>query len=251
MDEEFDPSLAPLPEGVLPDVQKLLRDLINTDLEKAVDYLKTDPIAVVALSKILKEIQNEKTEKSDDFNKYYNKLVLSIFSIEHLVEKHGMAFTTELLLGYWRKINQQVHIESITELILDNLVLLKSMATKLESNPSNRVIFEIINDGLTRIQGIYHHEKKRAKEHMDPLTVILDDFVGKQFTPFPKSGIPDIWHSLIAIASMKQATALEFRKLLATILLNHLKLHFDEFSEDQKYEIAPYLALLEKISKSN
>lgn len=251
MDEEFDPSLAPLPEGVLPDVQKLLHDLIETDMDQAVDYLKRDPIAVVALSKILKEIKKEKTEKSEDFKNYYDRAVLSIFSIDHLINEYGMAFTTELLLGYWRKINQQIHIESVTELILDNLISFNTEATKLESTTSNRVIVEIINDGLNKIQSIYNHEKNKAKDYMEPLTIILDDFVANQFHPLPTSGIPEVWHSLLAIASMKQATAMEFRKLLATIMLKHLKLHFDEFTDEQKYEIAPYLALLEKISTSS
>ncbi|MCE7736631.1 MAG: hypothetical protein GPJ54_17240 [Candidatus Heimdallarchaeota archaeon] len=251
MDDEFDPSLAPLPEGVLPDVQKLLRDLIATDMDQAVDYLKRDPIAVVALSKILKEIRKEKTEKTEDFKNYYDRLVLSIFSIDHLVNEYGMAFTTELLLGYWRKLNQQIHIESVTELILDNLITLNTKASKLESNTSNRVVVEMINDGLNRIQGMYNHEKNKAKEHMDSLTVILDDFVGNQFHPLPTSGIPEIWYSLLAVASMKQATAMEFRKLIATCLLKHLKLHFDKFTDEQKYVIAPYLSLLEKISNSN
>ena len=98
---------------------------------------------------------------------------------------------------------------------------------------------------------MYNHEKNRAKEQMKPLTVILDDFVGDQFHPLPTSGIPGIWHSLLSIASMKQSTAMEFRKLLAKIMLKHLKLHFDKFTDDQKYQIAPYLALLDKISESN
>ena len=65
MDDEFDPSLAPLPEGVLPDVQKLLRDLIDTDMDQAVDYLKRDPIAVLALSILLRALSFDISVKKD------------------------------------------------------------------------------------------------------------------------------------------------------------------------------------------
>ncbi|MHA2099782.1 MAG: hypothetical protein ACW99A_13985 [Candidatus Kariarchaeaceae archaeon] len=250
MDEEFDPSLAPLPEGVLPDVHKLLKDLIETNPDEAFKYLKTDPVAVVALSKVLNEIREDQSENVVEFKKQYKTLIDNIFSVEPYLEDLGMAFSAELLIGYWRKLNQQIHIESITELIIENLLILKEKSTTLESTTSNRVVFEIIMDGLTRIQGMHDHERHKAKDDLDPITILLDNFVGSQFKPLPKSGIPDVWHSLLALVGMKHATAMEFRKLLSTILLSHFKSHFDDFHDDQKFIIAPYLGLLEKISKS-
>ncbi|OLS21403.1 MAG: hypothetical protein HeimC2_33690 [Candidatus Heimdallarchaeota archaeon LC_2] len=251
MTEEFDPSSVPLPEGVLPDVQQLLGKIINKDREEAIEYLQKDPIAVVALSKILKDIQKNPTEAGTAFREIYDSKVMNLFNVDHLVDEEGLAFTAELLLGYWRKINQQIHIESFNELILENLELLKLQAITLDPSPGNRVIFEIIQDGITRIDGMQTHEKTKATKNMDTLSLILDEFVEKQFKPISTSGIPDVWHSLLALATMKQATAREFRKLMSNILLRHFKSHFDKFQEDQKFVIAPYLTLLEKIIHDN
>lgn len=251
MTEEFDPSSVPLPEGVLPDVQQLLGKLIEKDIDEAIEYLQKDPIAVVALSKILKAILSNPSDQGTTFKGLYDRKVQNLFNVNHLVETEGLAFTAELLLGYWRKINQQIQIDSLNELILENLELLKLQTVTLEPSPGNRVAFEIIQDGITRIDGMQVHERIKAAKNMDSLDILLDEFVENQFKPMPTSGIPDVWHSLLSLATMKQATAREFRKLMSSILLKHFKSHFDNFKDDQKFVIAPYLTLLEKIGKED
>ena len=64
-------------------------------------------------------------ENVSQFMEELNKLRKSIFQINEKVSELGIALTVELLLNYWRHLNQTVRLESANDLILDNLVNLK------------------------------------------------------------------------------------------------------------------------------
>ena len=108
-----------IPEGVLPAIKEELRQKIFDAPDEAWDFIITNSVAVIAISSLREELQDNLKENSLPSDKISNiELFLEeyedhyqlLFSVDPLVDKLGLAFTTELIAEFWRRNNQEDRI---------------------------------------------------------------------------------------------------------------------------------------------
>ena len=250
MDENgFDTSLADVPEGVLPDVIKLLKELISEDTGKAFEYIESDPLAAVAITSILREQKDSQDDMFLAFRKEYFKRIDNLFSLEKLSSDIGIGFVVELILGKWRQLTQSLEFDSTIDQLLFNLNIMKAKVDELIPNPSNRVIFEMVDDSIRRLESVKNYEHDRAKQILSKIRPHLESAIQsslKESSSLSKSLEP--W---LALASMKHQIALELRNNIRDICLDIIKGDFEHLSEDEKFKLAPYLMYLNKETSSD
>ncbi|MHA2253386.1 MAG: hypothetical protein ACXAD7_23720 [Candidatus Kariarchaeaceae archaeon] len=244
--------IAPIPEGVLPPVLKELKEKILTDPDIAWIFLRQNPIAVIALSKAKIELAavDKTMEENHNYQKFMEKLQNStaeIFSSNHILERDGLALTTELLLEVWRKQNQEIRIHSMNKQLLRELLHIHEKTQKLPNTPENRVVREMVFDSLKRISGLDTYERNKSSDHWNVLSPSMKELIEKSFQEPPSDEIPRMWEAWLGLASLNNNTAEEFRKGLATIVLEQVKSVFPDVDESLKYKLAPWILILEKI----
>lgn len=240
----FDTSLADVPEGVLPDVIKLLKELISEDTDKAFEYIESDPLAAVAVTTILREQKDSEDEMFLAFRKEYYKRIDNLFSLEKLSSEIGMGFVVELILGKWRQLTQSLDFDSTIDQLLFNLNILKEKVDELIPNPSNRVIFEMVDDSIRRLEGFQSYEHDRAEKILPKIRPHLESAI--QNTIKEESSLSKGLEPWLALASMKHQMALELRNNIRDICLDIIKGDFENLPEDDKFKLAPYLMYLDK-----
>ncbi len=244
--------IAPIPRDALPPVLQVLKEKILLDPDIAVSYLRENPIAVVALSKAKTELSKMEKSINEEYNfksflKKMDELANQLLSFEHVIEKEGLALSTEFILEIWRKYNQKLKIHTMNQQLLKNLLEIHTQSELLENTSENRVIREIVFDSLKRISDLENHEKQRAEDNWSVLTTPLKEIIEKSFQIIPQKGIPRIWKAWLGLATLNNNNAEEYRKGIASLVLEQLSILFYDLDEPLKYEIAPWIISLEKI----
>lgn len=240
----------PLPSGILPDVQAVLRKLILENPEAAWDYLHKDPLAVIGLPKVKREIQKILQENPNQFQDDYDKKVDDLFILEDLIHTNGVALTIEFLIERWRRQNERLFIDRETGLLLENLFSIKSILSKDKKISNKKILLDMVNDSIRRISSFEEYEHQKAEENWSKLEPVFGELVKhslleiKMFSGTNSTNLLDAWLSL---ATMKHTSAEVLRKGLAKLLLTQLESEFVELDEEMKFKFAPWIPLLKKI----
>jgi hypothetical protein len=246
--------IAPIPDGILPEVLQELKEKMLSEPDLAWMLLQQNPIAVIALSRAKIELQKQEKSIDEEYHlqQFMKKLEVradQIFDVGSFVEKDGLALTTELILGVWRKYNQEIRIHSINQLLLKNLLKLHEQTLSLDNTSENRVIREMVFDSLKRISGLDQYEQKKALDNCSVLAPSLKEIIGSAFQQPPKDKIPRDWEAWFGLATMNNNNADQFRRGIASLVLEQVKASFDDLEEEHKYTVAPWIIILEKITE--
>ena len=172
-----------------------------------------------------------------------------IFDVSSFVKEDGLALTTELILAMWRKYNQEIRIHSINQLLLKNLLKLHEQTQSLDNTSENRIIREMVFDSLKRISDLDQYAQEKALDNWSVLAPTLKKIIGIAFQQPPKDKIPRVWDAWFGLATMNNNNVDQFRRGIASLVLEQVKSSFDDLEEQLKYTVAPWILNLEKITK--
>lgn len=251
-----DDELAEVPKGTLPVTQDMLSKKILTDPLDAMEMLRTNPVAVVGLSKVLREFANQELSSGErghleHFQKLLNQASQDLISITHLTDKYGMALIVELLTEIWRKKNQSTDLSSMNEFLLTNFGILDEDAQFLENTPNNRVIREMINYNLRRILDFESYEKMKSTESWSSISHSFEAYLVNLFSMDVSKSIPEEWHGWLYFCTASNIPLEILRNSTATIINNVLQQRFDSLPEGAKYQIAPFINLFHKMLQTD
>lgn len=246
MDEE---ELADIPEGTLPVTQDILRTKILKNPQEAWTMLRQNPVAVVALSKIRREVVGSdlENENSIQFFEQYDEKVDNLFDLHGIIDEEGLALTTELINEVWRKSQQDYNFPSPYSVLLGNLEKMIDQSEYLENTPNNRVIREILRYAYHRIQDYQIYEKSKASENWEILEPRFRDMIKSDFAGEPDKNIPEIWRAWFAIASSPVSAAEIYRNEISKLILTEIKGKFPLLTEEVKFQVAPWILSFEKL----
>ncbi len=241
-------------------VKESMIDKIKQDPEDAWKYMKDNPIAILALSKIksdLKEMikisENEIELKNiGKFFEMYEDLYYRLFSVEHLIEKHGLALLADLIAEKWRRNNQEMVMASFNDIIMNNISILNLEAMKLGNSTNDKVTLGILADLNQRIFALRQHEADKVDKSWTLLgnhyknmidTVISYDDISNM------EKLPEAWLAILHISTLSLEGSSAFQRKYSELLLVKLNSIFDELPENIKYDVAPYIIQLRQLQE--
>jgi hypothetical protein len=266
MSDEFDDDdVAKIPTGVLPEIKRQLVENIKKNPVEAWKFLDNELIANVALSGILQELQMEiitenedsagsflKEDEINNINQFlddYEKKFSNMFSIKPIIDRHGYAFTIELIAEYWRRNNQLIQKSTINSLLLSCITEIWGEVSKLDNNQDSRVLREMVIDLNTRILSLSDYEKDSFTKHWNNMSNPLSKFIQEMLDSEQSSSsvdLPDNWQSLLMLTNLSSDSLSEFQKNFSILVYNQIQEKFDSLSEDQKFKLAPWILQLKK-----
>ena len=207
---------------------------------------------IIANNKDEEPYLNETEIKNiEQFLKEYEKKYGGMFSIKPVVGKYGYAFAIELIAESWRRNNQLIHKSSINSLLLSCITEIWDDVSKLDNNPDNRILREMVIDLNTRILSLADYEKDSFQKHWENISYPLSNFV-EQMLEKQSSNLEDLpteWQSLLMLTSMSTETMGEFQRNFSHLVYNQIQAKFDVLSEDQKFKLPPWTLQLNKNMK--
>ncbi len=238
-----------MPSEVLEKFQKQLYDLIITNPDDAWNFLVENSIGVIALSKVKRQLEKEDSDNENvqKFFEKYNDAVIQIFNINEELKKYGYALTVELLAENWRRNNQAHKKTTFNEIILDNLETIYNKILSGDKTQENNVSRKMLIDLNTRIRGLIEYDKNKFNETWGYLEPFFEKMIDNVFNLEINDDNLNTWIAFLNITIMNPMTMIQFQTEIAKLIKARIDLKFNEFSEEQKYKIAPWLINLNQI----
>jgi hypothetical protein len=228
---------------------KELRSLIENDPKNAMEELKKNPKYVLVLSRVRRELMEEK--KDVGFEKLLETKVNDLFNLEDKSKTVNLALTIELLIEKWRLDFQENRFDVYHELILSNITNLSKVIDDSDTSIEARISREMLKDFNKRVIQIQMYERQKARDAFSIISPLFMELIEKALEENPTGKkIPQTWSSLLSIACLSPATAIEFRGKFSQLLMEQLSKKFKNLPEQAKYGVAAWFSQLEQNMKA-
>ncbi len=241
-----------IPTSKFEEAKSKLEKLVHENPEDALNYMRSDPVATIAYTRIKSNLEKSKEENVKKFFELLYKESDNIFDVE-IEEKEAdeIAFIVELLIERWRKEFVDNNFTSFLDFIEQ---MINKVASKINENDvslGNRIAIEMLNDFHKRARSLENYQRRKFREHWEALKDEFQELVARLFNSnIEDKKISDEIQALLFLATMSPIVAKEFRSQLALLLFDNIYPKFNELQEEYKYLIAPWLKALEENAKT-
>ncbi|RMG22050.1 MAG: hypothetical protein D6732_26380 [Methanobacteriota archaeon] len=243
-----------IPNSTLEQVKTKLKSLILEEPEEAIEFMKSDPVATVAFSKLRNELIKQKS--SDDKVKEFLHLIETeterIMDIDVSTKSPDeLVFVIEMLVERWGQEFVNNQFTSLLDFIETTVDRLAEAVNPDDASLGNRIAIEMLNDFHKRARSLENYQRKKFREHWNALKEEFQNLIEKMFEANIKDKkISDEVQAMLYLATMSPIVAKEFRSQLALLIFDNIYPRFNELQEEYKYLIAPWLKALEENAKT-
>ncbi len=223
-----------------------MKELIDSSPDDAINYLRENPVATLVLPKIKLQMDELDQEKCKIFLKLLDEERENLFLPISSMERNGLAFTLELLIDNWREVFGENDILAMKKIFNDSILMIEDKIDKTDLSSGNKVIIEMLNDFKYRIKSLENYERKQFRQQFSKYEEKIREYVRELVnTTIGLKEIPGELDLLLQISTMSIYTMIEFRAHLSKILASELRSAFGFEEEEMKYNLAPWIGILE------
>ncbi|MDH5404529.1 MAG: hypothetical protein OEZ01_00695 [Candidatus Heimdallarchaeota archaeon] len=228
-----------------------LKNMILENPNKVWENLKTRPELVKQIPRLKREYKKSE-ELSTEINlkiffDHYFNAINHLYDLDHKITIYGNALVIEFISELWRKNQQKLSLFSFNDQLIHNLIEMEEEVEKI----NNEELTNILAFAINRIQDFEKYERVKLNNNWSVLIPLFNNMLQTEFNNPPTSNkfIPRSWKAIIELATSPTISLDQFRLGFAELTLDHLKGLFSDLTTEQKYEIAPYIKVLERITK--
>ena len=217
-----------------------LHKLVQEDPENAFNFLKGEPISVLVLRPVCKELAKRTDQNSKRFLELIEVEVKRVLSPDRLVSEYGSALALDFLVENWRRRFDENNLVSIEQTLTTMGDEIYKSLDEDDENLDNKVTLAIAKEFQKRVQQLKQHEERLFEKGWKHCEEDIEAFIDKAIEGTLSKKL-DLFLS-IGVLSSVNANAL--RRNMARVLFKKLEPAFSGFSEDEKFRLAPWLTAL-------
>ena len=220
--------------------RKKLFAAVKEDADVAFDSLKKEPINVLLLRSVCRELRKRNDSNSQKFLDRIETEVKRVLSPDKLVDNFGNALALEFLVENWRRKFAENKLSSVEEVLVSMGNTIYQSLDEDDESLDNKVTIAIAKEFQNRIKQLASHEEKLFlsgwESCKEDIKSLIDDAI--------KDGVSKKLDLFLSLGVLSSVNAVTLKRNMAQVVFKKLKDAFPKFSEDEKYRLAPWLTAL-------